>query len=210
MVLTTGTVIVIYYIIYIEYYMPVISDIEAAVLGLICQSPRYGYELEKLIEERGMRNWTEIGFSSIYYVLKRLEKRELVCGKVDSGKEGRPARRTYEVTEKGRAAMREKMRNVLSERIRSKDPFDLGIAYYGLLKPEEFRECLDLYMEGVDERIRMLEGRIEEMREKKAPYHVIALFERPLVHEKAEREWATAFRERVNDLYSWKVGDLRV
>jgi len=207
MVLTTGTDIVIYHILHIEYHMSIISDIEAAVLGLICQAPRYGYELEKLIEERGMRNWTEIGFSSIYYVLKRLEKGGLVQGKIDPGVEGRPARKTYKVTEKGRGAMVKKMRTVLSERMKSKDPFDLGIAYYGVLGPEEFGECLDAYLIVVDERIRMLEGRIEEMREKKAPYHVIALFERPLAHEKAEREWVSAFRERVSELYEWKEGD---
>ena len=103
--------------------------------------------------------------------------------------------------------MVKKMRTVLSERMKSKDPFDLGIAYYGVLGPEEFGECLDAYLIVVDERIRMLEGRIEEMREKKAPYHVIALFERPLAHEKAEREWVSAFRERVSELYEWKEGD---
>jgi len=209
MVLTNGTVIVIYYILIIEYYMHIISDIEAAVLGLICQTPRYGYELEKMIEERGMRNWTERGFSSIYYVLKRLEKRDIIYGKVHAGTEGRPARKTYNITEKGRTAMAEKMRTVLSERARPMDPFDLGIAYYSVLEPEEFGECLCKYRAAIDERIRMLEERIEEMKEKKAPYHVIALFERPLAHEEAEREWAAAFSERFTDLYSWKEGDFK-
>lgn len=34
--------------------------------------------LEQVIEQRGIRQWTEIGFSSIYYLLRKLEDRELV------------------------------------------------------------------------------------------------------------------------------------
>ena len=46
----------------------------------------YGYTIEKIIEERGMRHWTDIGFSSIYYVLKRLESRNLIVSSAAAGK----------------------------------------------------------------------------------------------------------------------------
>ena len=51
------------------------TNAELAVLSLLVEQPRHGYEIERVIEERGMRDWTEIGFSSIYYVLGKLEKR---------------------------------------------------------------------------------------------------------------------------------------
>jgi DNA-binding PadR family transcriptional regulator len=35
------------------------------LLGLLAEKPRHGYELEEVIIARGMRDWTEIGFSSI-------------------------------------------------------------------------------------------------------------------------------------------------
>ena len=50
------------------------TNAELAILSLIGESPRHGYEIEQVIEARGMREWTEIGFSSIYYLLKKLEK----------------------------------------------------------------------------------------------------------------------------------------
>ena len=59
-----------------EHPDPGINEREAAILGLLCENPLYGYTIEKIIEERGMRHWTDIGFSSIYYVLKRLERPE--------------------------------------------------------------------------------------------------------------------------------------
>nr|MBA3799931.1 PadR family transcriptional regulator [Geodermatophilaceae bacterium] len=40
---------------------------ELTVLGLIVERPRHGYDLEQVIEQRGIRQWTDIGFSSIYY-----------------------------------------------------------------------------------------------------------------------------------------------
>ena len=61
-----------------EYSDPGINEREAAILGLLWEKPLYGYTIEKIIEERGMRHWTDIGFSSIYYVLKRLESRNLL------------------------------------------------------------------------------------------------------------------------------------
>ncbi|MCP4711512.1 MAG: helix-turn-helix transcriptional regulator, partial [Planctomycetes bacterium] len=46
---------------------------EFIVLGLLNECPSHGYELERKIKDRGIRNWTTIGFSSIYHLLKKLE-----------------------------------------------------------------------------------------------------------------------------------------
>ena len=45
-----------------------LTDSELLLLGLVAEMPRHGYELEQVIEQRGMREWTQIGFSSIYFV----------------------------------------------------------------------------------------------------------------------------------------------
>jgi len=60
------------------------TNAELAILSLIAQQPRHGYEIEQVIEERGMRDWTEVGFSSIYYLLNKLEKDSLIEGHVES------------------------------------------------------------------------------------------------------------------------------
>ena len=53
--------------------METLTNSELAILGLVAEHPRYGYQVEQDIAARGMREWTEIGFSSIYYVLNKLE-----------------------------------------------------------------------------------------------------------------------------------------
>lgn len=73
-----------------------LTSAEVAVLGLLAEAPRHGYELEGLIAERGMREWTEIGFSSIYFLIKKLEAEGLVeaVGAAGKGKARRPYRAT--------------------------------------------------------------------------------------------------------------------
>jgi DNA-binding PadR family transcriptional regulator len=50
---------------------------EQLILGILSEQARHGYDIEKIIIERGMRKWTVVGFSSIYYVLERLEEKGL-------------------------------------------------------------------------------------------------------------------------------------
>jgi DNA-binding PadR family transcriptional regulator len=54
-----------------------LTDGELTVLGLLAEQPRHGYDLDRVIEQRGIREWTSLGFSSIYYLLDRLAKRGL-------------------------------------------------------------------------------------------------------------------------------------
>ncbi|GAA4441158.1 GyrI-like domain-containing protein [Actinokineospora soli] len=77
-----------------------LTDGELTVLGLLVEQPRHGYDLERVIEERGVRAWTALGFSSIYYVLDKLAKRGLVepTGAPRSGK----SRVTFRATDAGR------------------------------------------------------------------------------------------------------------
>lgn len=76
-----------------------LTDGELTVLGLLAERPRHGYDLERVIEERGVRAWTALGFSSIYYVLDKLAKRGLIeaTGGPASGK----SRATFRVTKSG-------------------------------------------------------------------------------------------------------------
>lgn len=54
-----------------------LNHTELIVLGLIAEEPSHAYNLNKKIEERNMRNWTNIGRSSIYRVMKKFEKKNL-------------------------------------------------------------------------------------------------------------------------------------
>ncbi|MGZ7067394.1 MAG: PadR family transcriptional regulator [Methanobacterium sp.] len=173
-----------------------ISDIEAAILGLLYEEPQYGYQIEKNIEAWGMRNWTQIGFSSIYYVLKKLEKKELVQSRLEKV-EGKPSRKIYTITEPGKKEMKKKVQDILSWNKKIISPFDLGIAYLNVLKPEEIIKCLENYIQSAQGRIKFLESSVKAQKEFEAPYHVIALYSRPLAHLKVEMEWMEEFIDTI-------------
>ena len=176
--------------------MDKISDIEAAILGLLYEEPQYGYQLEKTIEGWGMRNWTQIGFSSIYYVLKKLEKKELVTSRLEAVK-GKPSRKVFTITPQGRENMKDKVRYLLSWNTKLINPFDLGLAYLNYLEPAEVIVCLENYMESARGRIKFLESAVKTQEKMKSPYHLVALFSRPLIQLKAEIEWVEEFIEKI-------------
>ena len=176
--------------------MSEISELEAAILGLLYEEPQYGYQLEKTIEGWGMRNWTQIGFSSIYYVLKKLEKKELVTSKLEKV-EGKPSRKVFTITELGKNTMKEKLIGLLSWNKKLISPFDLGIAYLNYLEPHEVVDCLENYMKSADGRIKFLRSSVKMQKELDAPYYVVALFSRPLKQLETEIEWVKQFIEEI-------------
>lgn len=174
-----------------------ISNIEVAVLGLLYENSHHAYGLDKIIKERGMRNWTEIGFSSIYYVLKRLEEKELVESKVEEvdGK----SRKVYTITPEGKLAIQKKVKGLLSENKKLISPFDMGIANINTLKPEESVNCLKKYLKSTDKRIKFLENSIKMHEKVNSPYNVVALFSRPLELLKAEKKWVEKFIKKIKE-----------
>jgi len=175
-----------------------ISDIEAAILGLLYEHHHYAYRLDHIIKKRGMRNWADIGFSSIYYVLKRLEERKFVESKLRDT-EGKPSRKVYYITKEGQKAMQEKVEEVLSENKKQISSFDLGMANIDVLRPEKTLNCLNNYLKSTDNRIEFLENSIAMHESINSPYNVIALFTRPLALLKAEKSWVENFIQKIKE-----------
>jgi len=181
-----------------KYRAPGINEREAAVLGLLYERPLYGYTIEKIIEERGMRHWTDIGFSSIYYVLKRLEQRNLITSSSEQEGTG-PSRNVYTITAAGRSGMEETVRLFLSHYTKMITPFNLGIANAALLSREEIIVCLDERLRMIDETILHVESMRETRIAEARPYYVIALFDRSRAHLKTERDWVAGFIADLQD-----------
>ncbi|MHA1712620.1 MAG: PadR family transcriptional regulator [Candidatus Ranarchaeia archaeon] len=166
--------------------MSILSNVETAVLGILFEGEHHGYALEKQVKKRGMRVWTAIGFSSIYYVLKQLEKHELIKSRLDY-LTGKPARRVYTITDKGRKALQDKVTYVLSNFEKMILQFDLGIAFHKILSPDQIILCLGRYLRSLDERATELTQLITQRRVEGAPYRMVLILERALAHVKTER-----------------------
>jgi PadR family transcriptional regulator, regulatory protein AphA len=80
-----------------------VNPTQFAILGLLADEPRSGYDIKKEVEERLSHFWSE-SFGHIYPMLRRLHERGLVDLTVQQ-QEGRPDRKVYSLTEEGREAL---------------------------------------------------------------------------------------------------------
>jgi len=83
-------------------------SVRYAVLGLISQKPRHGYETRVVFESLvgGDENW-EVKPAQIYTTLDRLEEAGLVERSSDLGEGEEPSRRVFQVTPQGEEALQE-------------------------------------------------------------------------------------------------------
>lgn len=83
-------------------------SVRYAVLGLISQKPRHGYETRAAFETLvgGVDNW-EVKPAQIYTTLDRLEEAQWVERFSDLGEGEEPSRRVYQITPLGEAALQQ-------------------------------------------------------------------------------------------------------
>lgn len=78
---------------------------EFAILGLLAEQPRSGYDIKKEVEERLSHFWSE-SYGHIYPMLRRLQQRGLIAVSAVEQTPGRPARNRYAITDSGREELR--------------------------------------------------------------------------------------------------------
>lgn len=83
--------------------MPRVNPTEFAILGLLADESRSGYDIKKEVETRLGHFWSE-SYGHIYPMLRRLHERDLVAKELQR-QEGRPDRHVYSITEDGRRAL---------------------------------------------------------------------------------------------------------
>ena len=171
------------------------TNAELAILTMIAEKPRHGYVIEQVIEERGMREWTEVGFSSIYYLLKKLEKEGLIEGRMERQPSRGPARVVYKLTSTGKQAAQAGVLQVLSVPKRSYPPILLGIANLPGISRGQALNALQTYRDGLISRREDVQMSRDSQRP--LPCFVEAMFSYSITMIEAERTWVEEFIEQL-------------
>jgi DNA-binding PadR family transcriptional regulator len=172
-----------------------VTNAELAILGLVAEQARHGYDIEQIIEARGMREWTEVGFSSIYYLLKKLETAGLVAGRIQQVEGKGPARKVYSITGQGRRALLEGALAALAWPASGSSPFLLGLSNYPIIPRGQLLEALKGYMARLEERSLHIRRQAELQRP--LPAFVEAIFGYSESLLEAERAWIERFIREV-------------
>ncbi len=172
--------------------MKTITNAEAALLGLLAEGHKHPYQIEKEVEYRDMRFWTELSMSTIYKTMNRLEKEGLVTSRTEIG-ERRVAQRIYTITREGRAALKEKVKELASAPAQGKWPADIGFYNIDALTREEAAAALTSYAEGCAKIAQGYRNLEKFLRDENCPPHRLQISIRPRMMYEAEQSWALGY-----------------
>lgn len=161
-----------------------ITNAEYALLGLLMERPSHGYDLERIIQARGMREWTELAFSSIYFILNKLEKRGLAESRNDPDKK---TRKIFSPTQQGRLAFQAATERALANPHPLYPSILLGLSNWPTAPPGVGMKALQNRLGALSE----IQTKVEAARED-APMmlpHVNALFDYSQSQLRSEIEW---------------------
>jgi DNA-binding PadR family transcriptional regulator len=155
----------------------------------------HGYQVEQIIEERGMREWTEIGFSSIYYLLDKLKKKGWLTSSLEPSPGKGPVRQVFQLTASGRKTFKQSSLAVLEHPHRAYSNFHLGISNLPALEAEKVLSALGKHRAQLRERLENVQNKLDSYGNN-LPWHVAQLFDLSLAQIRCELDWVTEFIDR--------------
>ncbi|MEP7287295.1 MAG: PadR family transcriptional regulator, partial [Chloroflexota bacterium] len=160
-------------------------DAELAILSLLSEGPSYDHDLNNTIEARGIRRWTAIGASSMYYVLDKLVRQGLV--EQISSDHGH---RRFQISQAGVGVLQTAIADLLSSPHGHDKNFELGLANLHVLKPSQVRSAL---LGREQDLLNQIEHMRTELERTAGNFQIEALFDHNIAMMEAERVWLTQF-----------------
>lgn len=155
---------------------------------LLSEGPMHAYQIEKEIENREMRFWTEISMSSIYKLLNKLAREGLVAKRREDAENGN-TKNVFRLTNMGLSTFRSRLREILSEPEHLRWRIDLATSHLDALPRQEAIDCLRTYRRRLEETARDYERLQDYLVGDGCPTHAHALAKRPQHLLKGELVW---------------------
>ena len=179
------------------------TDAELTILSLVAEGARYGHEIQQLIDERGLREWVTIGFSSVYYILNKLEEQNLLNSGLElRGQRG--AHKAYQVTEAGRGILQTAISDLLRQPRSLGTGFELGLVNLTVLKPKQVYSVLSHHRQDLQQRLEAVVHSWEEHQENDSDDitdHISALYTHSIALMSAELQWIEGFLQHWQQRY---------
>ncbi len=161
-------------------------SLKFALLGLLAESPKYGYEIKRRFEGALGNVWS-VSYGQLYPTLRRLSELGYVTKKTEPGKKAAD-KNIYSITEKGRKKIDEWLLKPLRSTYRVKDEFTLRFLFFSKLSPGQVRDYLRAQREKTtlqkESYERTLASRGDQM-----GYFLQAIIRRGIIHLEAELHW---------------------
>jgi DNA-binding PadR family transcriptional regulator len=173
-----------------------VTAAEAALLGLLTEGAKYPYQIEKDIQFRDMRYWTELSMSTIYKSLTKLETMDLVESATELS-DGNRARKVYQLTPEGKEAFRDTLRELLKEPEHLRWQADVAFYNLGALEPKEQTEVLTEYKAALEKTIGEFKALEEFMLSIECTVQHVSIARRWIFMTEGEVRWVEDFLARL-------------
>jgi DNA-binding PadR family transcriptional regulator len=170
------------------------NEAELTILSLLAETPRYDFEIQKLIDDRGLRAWVPIGFSSLYYLLDKLERQALIAAELRPGSQAAP-RKYYSLTDAGRGVIQTAIADLLRQPRSIGSGFELGLANLHILKPAQVYQTLSHHLADLKRRLTSAESawEVHQRDNPDTTDNISALYTHSIAVMQAEVVWLTDF-----------------
>jgi PadR family transcriptional regulator AphA len=163
-----------------------LMSLKFALLGLLAESPKYGYELKRRFEGALGNVWS-VSYGQLYPTLRRLSELGWVTKKTEPGKKA-AEKNIYSITDKGRRKLDEWLLKPVRSSYRLKDEFTLRFLFFSKLAPSHVLEYLKEYQKrtaeqraGFQKTLESLQGEID--------FFLQGIIRKGIVHLDAEERW---------------------
>jgi len=174
------------------------------ILGLVqWMQPVHGYDVRRELLSWSADKWANVQPGSIYHALRKLSDEGLLRAVAVEQVGARPARTTYEITEKGKAEFEVLLRNNWWNIAPAPDPFMAAFAFLPAMPREMAASALRNRAIQLRAGVQQLEAATQADWADRKPIYVAWMWELSMVRAEAEIAWCerTAKRIEAGDPY---------
>jgi DNA-binding PadR family transcriptional regulator len=169
-----------------------------SLLSLLTERPMYPYEMASMLRQRGKDNAIKINWGSFYTVVQNLDKYDFIEA-VEVAREGRqPERTTYQITDAGRAELKDWLQELLSVPEREHTSFEAALGESAGLAPDELIDLLRQRLAALEKANGQIEAELETVRAQ-IPRLFLIESEYYLAQRRAEEEWVRGLLQEFTD-----------
>ncbi len=174
-----------------------LSNQEAALLGLLSEEAMHPYKIEQEVQYRDMRSWTGLSMSSIYKLLRKLEKNGLVLRENKISEENR-LQKLYSISPEGANALKVKLESLLREPEHMQWRVDIGLYNSNLLAKDILADSLREYRSAIQKKAQGYKDLLQFLKDHQCDPHRFEVAKRPVFLLEAEMAWVDSYLHTLN------------
>ncbi|WP_460724545.1 PadR family transcriptional regulator [Nocardia heshunensis] len=169
------------------------TPVTLAVLGLLAEQPRHGYEMRAVMRERGHDAVLKLKNASMYDALPRLAAAGLIEAGAAARDGNRPERTVYRITRSGLDALTQWLRELMSDPVHDHAAFTTALLFMFALPEPEVIDLVTLRAQRIDGRITAIDAAVAAAGDVPAIFLTDQTYGQTL--RRAERDWLVTFAD---------------